>query len=592
MFEYRRAALSIFLMLLLVFNLQIARMGGFYDLREFKQKELPEIKTISAQYPSNYESSKYLLVCSEEDKIEKDASANYRELFSLYKLKFDTVIDTDFSNCEGYNAIFLAVDDFDEIKNIDKMAAFVQNGGIIIFCLPIENSGTFYTIAPLLGIYEIGGELDRNNIVDKKGVFGEKNKMFSQAAIVKSSRNLRLSPNCDIYFETADKVPLLWKIAYGGGAFYVANGDIISQRSGRGVVNAIITETEGDFIYPVYNMMTVNIEWFPGPYLGGRLPVLEAYNVGFDDFLNKIWWPDMIEISTKYHLKYTACYVQSYTDNVKEPFEREGVSRNALLTYGTAVLKQGGEIGLQGYNYRPFALKDEFMNYGWLIPWPDIKSMSASIKAAENYFADTFPFYKMRLYVPPEGRISKTAFENIKEIYPDAAVISCEYDDSTGDKFYHSFEQLPNGIVTYPHTSNYLDSLWYVNNSMLSLGVVSHSINFHSILLRTDSSWEKSKGEFINLLTEAQKKYEGIRNMNISTAAREVERYQNMDFVTAKNSGGMTVYIKNFSPDMYFSLRTDKKIEASSDCEVTKVFGNIYLIKAKNSTFNLAWSEN
>ncbi len=129
--------------------------------------------------------------------------------------------------------------------------------------------------------------------------------------------------------------------------------------------------------------------------------------------------------------------MQSYDSNTKAPFGEGSLLSTTLLTYGSEVLINNGEIAYHGFNYRPLALKGELAETGWFyFPGPLWKIFAASLSLAEQFYHERFPSYTVRCYFPPEGRISDNVLRRLHTLMPDVKILCVPYHDNLGDQLY------------------------------------------------------------------------------------------------------------------------------------------------------------
>ncbi len=64
---------------------------------------------------------------------------------------------------------------------------------------------------------------------------------------------------------------------------------------------------------------------------------------------------DYVKNAKNYDAKYSTYYIESYNDLVNGNFDkaRSKENRDILFKLGYEVIKNGGEIGLHGYNHEP-----------------------------------------------------------------------------------------------------------------------------------------------------------------------------------------------------------------------------------------------
>jgi len=588
---YKRIIVILTFFLLIILLLQLARMGVINNAKDYVNIIEPQPETISTALTIKNTDINFFIIFDNNSEGSIRCAENYESLFDKYKLNYKTYTSDD--NIEFYDnlsGVILTFSDYNCFNSFDILFDYVNRGGAFITAVPCEDGKIYNSLAGTFGIMEhtTGGYSDY--IIDKKGIVGSAGEKYPYTGKVLYSRKVRLRPDCEIYLENENNIPLLWKINFGKGLIYCVNSDVIQFPTGRGVVTELIYEiTKKSILYPSYGIITLHLESFPGPSIRGNYKILRDSNKQYDGFIKDILWPDVIKISKRYGIKPTIVFVQSYSSETRYPFGVGELLSSTLMTYGIEALQNGGEISYHGYCYRPLGLKGELLEKGWFEPWSSYEDIQKSLKITQDFFNDGFPKYKLTTYFPPEGRMSQGVLHKCQDLMPDVKTICIPYHNSMGDQLYGDFKTDSNGIFFYSITSGVDGIRWNAKNSLRSLGIISQSVDIPYAIVSDKYNWFNISEDIENIIKEAYERLPYIKPMKVSDAANRIKLYENISFVYNEDNDGINVEINNFFKGISFLLRTSKIPTNSDEYEIFKADDGLYSIIPKKPCFKIIW---
>lgn len=116
----------------------------------------------------------------------------------------------------------------------------------------------------------------------------------------------------------------------------------------------------------------LSLDDFPSPVPSGDgTYVKRDYGTSIQEFYSNIWWPDMLNLASKYGLKYTGVMIENYEDKTDGEITKQ-TDNERFQYFGNMVLHQGGELGYHGYNHQPLCLGDT--DYGDVLPYKTWKN--------------------------------------------------------------------------------------------------------------------------------------------------------------------------------------------------------------------------
>ncbi|GGF92541.1 DUF2194 domain-containing protein [Paenibacillus abyssi] len=498
----------------------------------------------------------------------------------------------------GCQAAIIALSELNKLGNIDELARYVESGGYAFLMSRPELEDAFYRIYRKLGINDIGDASAQQGIMLHDNVLiGESGLALDETFMNNFVNHVQLDNTARLLASTANRTPLLWEYAYGGGKFMVFNGSMLAEKYNRGIVAGAISLLEPDFIYPVFNAKLMYIDDFPAPVPTGLNPsIYRTYKRDISRFFRDIWWPDMIKLARQADLKYTAVVIQTYTDHVEPPFDQPiDQDQNGLIIYGREVLKSGGEIGIHGYNHQSLQTNPDIAdNYGYNT-WSSMEAMAASIEEVVSYVGEALSGYQLLSYVPPSNMLDEVGREALKKSWPSLAVISSLYgEDQSGMSYIQEFEVAPDGILEMPRiTSGYFErpfDRWAEANTITSIGVFSHFIHPDDIMdeIRSNHlSWDQLYDSFLQLLKRIDRMYPWLRASTSAEAAIAVESVLTSRVDLNRDGNAITGQITPFKEEAHFILRTSRKIGLTKNSEAKKIDKDTYLVKVHKAGFEI-----
>ncbi|MGO4374633.1 DUF2194 domain-containing protein, partial [Paenibacillus sp. MCAF20] len=384
---------------------------------------------------------------------------------------------------------------------------------------------------------------------------------------------------------------------YGGGSFIVFNGTMMGEKINRGLIAGSVSLMEPEFIYPIFNSKIFFIDDFPSPVPRGiNADIYRAYKRDIPSFFRDIWWPDMLKAAKQFDVKYTAVLIQSYNDRVEPPFHAPvDEDHYELIAYGREVIKGEGEIGIHGYNHQSLQMSKKTAEHFGYNMWISAEKMEQSIEEVLSYADKAFPNYEVLSYVPPSNVLSSEGREALKKAWPNLTVISSLYDvDEDKFAYVQEFEIAPDGIIEMPRvTSNYTAlsyDRWVEANTMTSVGVFSHFIHPDDLLDSERShnkNWEELYKEFTANLKRISKTYPWLRSMTSAEGALDMAAAIQSPVTWTRDDNSIQGKVENFQTNLYYVLRTERKIAKLENCSVRKIDTNTYLVEAHESTFSI-----
>ena len=526
------------------------------------------------------------------------------DLYEIYEMTEYEDLLNKYSNVSDEE--FDVIEKEEELKakgRIDKLFNYVSNGGKVFFANALYEGEEFKNVSEKFGVKNIGISTNskgikflENIMIKSKGM-----ELNYKDDIENTSNEVELLETAKIYLTDVSDKPLLWSNDYGKGKIFYFNGTMLEEKRCRGLIAGIISLINETDIYPILNAKVNYIDDFPAPVPSGTADVIyDNYKMSIDKFYKEIWWPSILKIGKANDVKYTGVFITTYRDQV-ENLENSPIdlSKDDFKYYTRELIKSGGELGLHGFNHQPLILtehKDNSLNY---INWKSEKDIVDGIDILMKYAREELDKYKISAYVPPSNIVSDDGLKALKKGNSDFKVVSALYTgDTDGDAYIQEINATEDNIINLPRVTSGYDideSQWDMMNIVNLNGYIAHFIHPDDVLdnERSDGrTWSQLEKAFDDLQSNITSLYPWIKGTTASEAASKVVRNSKTDVYFDKSDDYINIYCDNFTGEMEFILKTDKKVKKVENCNITKIDENTYLVKVNKSISKLIFEVN
>ena len=547
-----------------------------------------------------------LLVYEAGDSDGEEARECMEPVLSQMKLSFDICSCEDFASdaLSTYRDLILAVTRYENLsESIGDIRSWVETGGNLMILYPPAVSGPFVTLNGLLGIKDYGTD---NQVVEgirftRNFMLGGVGQDYMIESAYASSLSVSLTDDCVIYAQSVDQypTPVIWRRQAGKGTVVVDNFGPMGKAY-RGIHCAAYSLLGDNCVYPVINGATFYLDDFPAPVPEGNGEyITRDYDLSVEEFYAQVWWNDVYRLSQEYDFPYTALVIEEYSDQVEGPFDRN-LETSRYKYFGNMLLRDGGEIGIHGYNHMPLVLRnfDYRDKYDSYVQWPSLEEIRDSLTEVFSFASDLFPDEELQVYVPPsnilseEGRalLSGTSIHTVAAIYlGDGMAFDQEFDISEED-----------GIVNTPRIIS-----GYVLDGYMRLAALSE-LNFHLVsthFQHPDDVMDEERGAELGW-TEMFSRYRSyvnwlftscpeIRSLTGSELAGAVQRYDLLQVNRSEEEDGLILRLENFYDEAWLLLRLngDHRLESITGATYQGVAENLYLLSCTSDTVTIRYQQ-
>lgn len=598
---FSKKFITIFISISIIISFLLSFVQNSYVFKNIKNSYSKNIENEVYTYDKFEEvkkenNKKFLILNSKEDNSEK-IKVNFNTVIKDMDYEIENKnIDEFLGETSEYKAIIINSENLSNFKYFDELIKFANDGGSIIFATRPLNDENFNKYKNYFGIEEVNGLVNSKDMKVLSNVIIKGEGLTRDEDVENSSLDVTISKDSKVHIVAEDRLPLVWEKSIGDGEVFFVNGQLLSEKSNRGVLSGIISEIGDSFIYPVINSKVLFLDDFPAPIPDTKSE--HIYNeYGMDDykFFINVWWPDMIKNFNKYNIKPTGLLIYNYEDLTSnlENFDGEKYLES-LIVQGRNLIEAGGELGIHGFNHQPLILNEYENDTLGYKKWNSFDDMIEAQTQLKEFIKRVYPNYDIKAYVPPSNIISDEGVKALKEIFPEINTIAALY---VADKESMAYEQeftKKDGIYNFPRYASGCElgefEKWSLYNGLTTNGVFSHFIHPDDVL---DSergnglTWKELNKEFINLIEDNYENFKWLQAHTISEGVTALDNYINTESVFEYTEEGVKGYLKNSTKKDYFILRTNKKISKSKGCTYEKIDENIYLVSSNNVEFSI-----
>lgn len=599
-YTFTMLLLPLSILSLLASFLLVQRTGIRYKttLSYGNQQLLPQENVEVADFFTDEPVEALVMYDSEEPNTEAFAE-NILATVDSMRVKYDSfdIRDGTITDFSEYQTVIVAFASWqDSEASMLALVNWVEAGGRVLVAIRPIPSPTFSAVYRKFGIQSREDDLVLVSGVEYKTDLLPSSQGLSLLSnqLNQTSYPVELSDNTTVHLVSADekKIPLMWEWDFGTGRVVFVNSDLFISKEGRGVIGAGYSLLQDAFVYPVINASVFFIDDFPSPVPAGSTEMIEEqFGMTIQDFYTNVWWPDMLDISEKYNIRYTGVMIETYDHNVNAPFERE-LNNERHRYFGSSLLATGGEVGLHGRNHVPMCLEQMQVNQVFEYPgWGTTESMQLSVYELFRFAKSLFPDNEFVTYVPPSNILCSDARLWLPTIMPELRVIASLYvNDARKISYAQEFTEASDGVIEFPRIASDYDipeeSQYAIINELALHFVNSHFVHPDDVL---DPDRGALKGWAV--LRERYEVYTkwladtvpGLRNMTAREAAIATQRFARLAVKTNYSNGVLEIDLGNFYDEAWLMLRADSVPASIEGGTFTPVTSNLYLIQAVKS---------
>ena len=605
-----KGTLAIVLVFALIATILLVELSGVqtqYNQKTLELLQKDQIVTKMAAYNSLRKDT--LLLYSSQNNVSASAYEQFEVILADMKMGTNAVdLSVDaIPEFQDYRIVIVLFSDLSHIgeRLVDLCRWVREDGGNVYFPLTIDKNAYSSAIENRIGI-EASYEYSylSSIYVESDFMIGATGRDYVVTDAYESARTVQLNPQTTrVYARIGDKngVPLIWETTYGNGEFVVNNFGMC-DKAYRGFFAASLSLFDEAFLYPVINGSAFYLDDFPSQIPEGNSEhITRDFGTTIRDFYINIWWPDMMNLTDKYGIKYTGLAIESYDDSVDGTTDAKP-DTGTFLNFGNMLLRKGGELGYHGYNHQPLCLGDkDYKDIFDYKTWDNLDAMEKAFRHLVDFCNELFPDVEMSVYVPPSNLLSEDGRQMLLERFTEVSTLSGIYlpDDVLDFCLLQEYEVDENGVVDQPRIISGCDI-----DDFMTIGAFSelnmHYVNNH--FTHPDDAldpergaelgWKALRNSFDDFLNWLYTSAPELRNFTGTEFSAAVQRFAAVAPETEIYEDKMVLTIGNFYDDAQFLVRFNEKTAADlTGGTLTHLTGDLYLLQATASTVTVYFEQ-
>lgn len=540
-----------------------------------------------------------LLLYSTLDKASASAYKQFAVILQDMKVGA-TVINVSAEEIPDFSSFTIVIALFSDLSHLGNslinLCHFVHDGGNALFPLTLDKNAYSSALENKIGIEASYGYTFVDSIYINEGFMLGGGKAFAVPDAYESARTVQLNPKTTTVHASvgkADGVPLIWEATYGEGKFVVDNFGMC-DKAFRGFYAASLSLFHAVYLYPVINGSTFYLDDFPSQIPSGNSEyITRDYQTTIRDFYINVWWPDMMNLSDQYGIRYTGLAIECYDDAVDGKTDAEP-DTGTFLNFGNMLLRKGGEIGYHGYNHQPLCIDRDYKGVYDYKTWQNKAAMVKAFDHLVDFCDKLFPNVPMSVYVPPSNLLAEEGREMLLSEFSHIRTLSGIYlpDDVLDFCLLQEFEVDQNGVVDQPRIISGCDI-----DDFMTMGALSelnlHYVNNH--FTHPDDALDPERGAELGwdeLCTRFERYLEwlyaaapNLRNFTGTELSAAVQRFAAVAPQTVIGESAMRISIDHFYDNAQFMVRfNEKQPDTVSGGTLTHLTGDLYNLEATEDT--------
>ena len=363
--------------------------------------------------------------------------------------------------------------------------------------------------------------------------------------------------------ENEDLPTIMWRNGIKRGSIFCVVGDYMKDSTALGLLDGMVAEASGYYIYPVVNAQNLSMINFPVFADENNKEMMELYSQSVTGMTRDIMWPSLVSIVEKGGLKMT-CFMQpqaDYTDGVQPD------SRN-LVFYLKQMKEQNAEAGLSLEYKNVVSLKDK------------LNEDADFIRTAGSSYKYSAAFAKERNLDIVTGLMNTELLKNV-------STLVCEYTEKEPVVSYCTDSVTLQSVTSDGMNYSYSDDI-RMRSIQSSLAYTNVMLNMQDIFWpqRKTDRWQIMQKHFSSNILTYWKNFTGFDSMTLSESNTRIRTFLNLDFSESRTENEIT--LETSEKGSWFLLRTHgeeiAEIEGGTEKEIED---GTYLIQAQDTTVKI-----
>lgn len=345
-----------------------------------------------------------------------------------------------------------------------------------------------------------------------------------------------------------DATDIIWRTILNNSRIFVINGNFFTNMSHIGMLNAVLSKLNSDYLYPVINAKMLFI--VDAPYLSNEneVEMERRYARNANRFLEEIAIPGIVSLSMALEIQ-PQFYGTAYFED-----SSNGLSSHSVHFLDKELIKIGGDIQVSANQNK-------------------ISKITKGIKVFESITGEKVTSI---LFQDNNTRIEKQIVDALSYTGNISSLIH--------DWNYAQDLCIKDNYAYIPMMTNGYD----INDTILlqfdeaasSLGLITHGISMEDMIYPSSDKddWSTAYKDFSASYYTACQKYPYLDGINATGLEQRVRQYLLMEPEVIYKKSGIYLEIENLYTQGFFILRTEKRIKAMSSGTYKELEEGVYLL--------------
>lgn len=344
---------------------------------------------------------------------------------------------------------------------------------------------------------------------------------------------------------------VIWRNTYNGNEIYVVNGSFFETNAGYGILCAIMSQINTDYIYPVINAKVLTYTGLPYIGDGNTGKLKNMYNRNAMMVQRDILIPDILSINRNRNFIPSVFLADSFDKD-----EANNYSKNQITGFKNDIYKLGQDVGMVysgnlerdneiyhnlfgDKNFKAIRIEQENMQFLDKLLNDDKDNLIESVLGPWKTGMKNFGYVKeSTVYIPITIDGAADTDQEILEFY--------------------------SGVTAF--------------------GAIIQNLDLQRVIFPEDNldNWMYVYRNYVKSIDSYREKFKMIEARSFSDAAKAVEKFNSNSPTIQYADNKIHISFEKWYGESYYILRTDKKIHEIIGGTYEKIEDGVYLVTVKN----------
>lgn len=350
---------------------------------------------------------------------------------------------------------------------------------------------------------------------------------------------------------------VIWRNGLENASVFCVNGDFLSDISGAGVLEAMVSEANSYDIYPVVNAQNFVVANFPAFVSENETTLRQLYSQPAEAVYKEIIWPAIAALNTRTNMKMTCMLTPQF--DYEDAIEPDGSN----VAYYLKLLKEDhGEAGLSGTSLSHMKAKEKLSKDESF--W---KQYAKDYAFQSLYLSDST---QKAALSGDDTRMLRTL--DVKETGATAPIVS--YDESGLTE-----QRVTSTGVTHTYMDDFklksMETALAYSNITLDL----YNATYPEL---DEDSWQNLMKKISANVATFWKDYQSLEQTTLSESDLRIRRFLALDYTQERKEDTIYVSVDHFEDQAWFLLRLNgEEADSVKGGTCVQIEDGVYLLEAQ-----------